>query len=164
MTKARIDGAQGRWWGKSLLAGMIGGMGMGVYEMMATWLMGKGFWTPLNMIGATVPAFQPPAMGFVAGPTLAGLMLHMVTSAMWGLMFGLALAAFGPRLARSWGGQTLLGAIWGVVVYLVMGIGIGPWLDSAMRLANPVQFFIGHLVFGIVAAWSLFAMARKLPE
>lgn len=117
---ARLEAIPAAWWGKVAVAGIVGGIGMGLYEMLAMVAMGQGFWAPMNMIGATVPAFRPPAPDFVMGPTLTGMALHMITAAAWGLIFGALVAYFRPELARSYGGQTLLGLGFGVLVYGVV--------------------------------------------
>lgn len=85
----------------------------------------------------------------------------MVTYGKVGLMYGVALAGLSPRLARGWGATTLLGLVLGVMACLVLVVVIGPLANPAMRMAPAVHFFTGHLMFGLVTAWSLFALARN---
>lgn len=158
---ATVTKAPGHWWAKCAVAGIVGGLAMGAYEMMATALTGGGFWAPLNMIGATLPAFRPPAVGFVAGPTLSGLMLHMIASAFWGLVYGALVLAVAPRFGRTWPSESVLGLVYGVGVWIVMGLFIGPLLDPVMRMAPPVNFFIGHVVYGLVVAWVLTGWTQR---
>lgn len=150
----------GRWWGKAVVAGMIGGLAMGMYEMVATLLLGGGFWAPLNMIASTFEAFRPPAEGLNPAATLTGLMLHMITSAFWGLVLALSVGIL-PKLFSGSGVSLATGLLYGAIVWLVMGRGIGPALNPVMSMAPPWNFFLGHLVFGLVTAWVLYAWAKN---
>ena len=154
---ARLGRVPGSFWGKAIGAGIVGGIGMGLYEMIATAAMGRGFWSPLNMIGATIPAYRPPAMTFAAGPTLVGLLIHMMVSAIWGLIFASLAASLFPRAIRDAGRSTIGGLVLGVVVWVVTGLLIGPAIDPALRLAPPLHYFIGHLVYGLITAWLMTA-------
>lgn len=152
--------AQGRLLGFSALAGIVGGIFMGMYEMIATWAQGQGFWMPMNMIGATVPAFRPPAPDFALGPTLAGMMIHLATSALWGLVLGYAVAR-APELVRGVGRAIATGLGLGLLAYFVTGLLIGPAVDPTLRAADPVHYFVGHLVYGVAATLALRLLARS---
>lgn len=160
----RVDKIPGSWWGKTALAGVVGAVVMGLYEMIAaaagSTVVGA-FWLPLNMIGATFPAFFPPSPGFIAGPTLTGLTIHLLMGAAWGLVYGAVAAAAFPRALHNWAGSTLAGLGLGLSAYVITGLILGPLVNPALTAANPWNYFIGHMIFGFVTAWSLTAMTSR---
>jgi hypothetical protein len=175
-----------RWWNRSALAGLLGGFAMAVYQMVASALTGHGLWWPFNLIGGAIPYFRPLApdvgsQGFMvpaaggglglANPgmfwpgTTVGLALHLMTSMAWGLLYGLLVALLGAAVvtgvARSWVFALLVGFGWGFVSWLVMGLIAGPYLSPSLNYASPGQYFVGHIIFGIVTALSLTALTRQ---
>lgn len=141
------------FWAASLASGVLGSVGMALYIMSATALTGRGFWTPMNMIAAVVPSFRPPAMAFVAGPTLSGIAIHLTMGAAWGLAFGSLAALILPtRITTPIVLAMIAGLGLGVAVYLVTGVVIGPTLDPVLSKANPLHYFVAHVVFGLVTA------------
>lgn len=151
----------GRWWAKAALAGLVGGGAFALYTMIATWSTNDGFWWPLNLIGATVPAYRPPMYGFDPGPSLVGGALHLVTTMLWGLLYGAVAASLFPRVARSWLGATLLGLGWGVTVYTIGGALLGPLLNPFLIWVPQDLFFYGHLIYGLTTALLFCALTRN---
>lgn len=109
-----------------LAGGMAGAAGMAMYAM-AVSAADKhvGFFTPMYHIASAF--ISPSAMGdsmasaasgheftFRAGPAVLGLVIHMMTGAMAGAMFGAAVAAL--RLTR--GITVAAGAAFGLMVLL----------------------------------------------
>lgn len=125
---------------------------------MALWMMvtsaaqGTGLWMPINLISATVPAYRPTSPDFVPDASLIGLGIHMITAVFWGLVFGLVAALAFPSEARKMDMGALIGAIFGTLVWVIMGLGIGPWFDPQVRAADPVVFALGHVIYGVVTA------------
>ncbi len=149
----------GSWWNKALGAGVLAGVLMSAYWMIVSAFMGAGFWTPLNMIGATIPAFRPPAQFFEFGPALTGLIIHLIVAAFWGLVLGF----FASRLANSFrmgGGALLIGLGWGLAIWIISGLLIGPLVNPVMAMAPPVNYFISHMIYGLSSALFLWAWAR----
>lgn len=146
----------GAWWGKALVAGMVGGAVFGIYEMFAMFALGHGFFAPLNMIGAVFPVFRPPADGFQWAPTLTGLAVHMATSALWGLILALVIGR-NPRVFAGFGFSSMAGLFLGIAAWLVTGLVIGPVVDPAVSQAPPLNFFLGHILFGLATTWTLYA-------
>lgn len=158
---AAINRIPGSWWLKSAVAGIIGALVMGIYSMMTALAAGGTLWAPLNMIATAVPAFRPMTPDFDFGPTMTGLLIHMATGALWGLALG-ALAAYGPQLIRGFGFALATGIGLGIVAWLVTGLLIGPVVAPAMLMANPLNYFISHLIFGVTTALVLSAwIGRK---
>jgi hypothetical protein len=158
MDKATSSGI-GSFWGKAAVAGIIGGLAMGVYLMFAMFFLDRGFFGPLNMIAATFTAYRPPAEGFVVGPTLTGLILHVIASAFWGFALGLIIRGL-PGFMTGAGISLVTGLAYGVAVWLIMGRLIGPMLDPYMAMAPPWNYFFAHLLYGAVTAWALYAWSH----
>lgn len=97
------------------------------------------------MIGATF--YGPTALAGGAGVLLYGLMLHMMTSAVWGAVFAVLLPS-GTSAAAA----TAWGALFGLVVAVVMFYGVVSWANPTMYSRVPMMigaFVIEHLLFGI---------------
>jgi uncharacterized membrane protein YagU involved in acid resistance len=96
----------------------------------------------------------PPSFGLVA--LLVGLMGHMLNAIVFGLVFSLLLA---PRF-RSLAGQTIAGAVYGVALYLLMWIVIGPLIDPVILRLNGLSFLVAHLLYGIALGAVNYRIAR----
>src|SRR3954471_1530668 len=73
-----------------LLAGLIGGGAMTITgALLAAWY-GFDVWVPLKALGSLVlgPAALSSA-GFVAGPVLVGLLIHLIVAALLGAIFAI---------------------------------------------------------------------------
>src|SRR5579864_9519176 len=79
------------------ITGMIGGAVMAMYTMIATaTYLGMGFFTPLYAIASPLVGQQVLLTSmhqghfyFALGPALFGLIIHMMWSALYGMIFGL---------------------------------------------------------------------------
>jgi hypothetical protein len=148
------------WWVKAAAAGMVGGVASALSWSIGSALAGRGFWTPLNAIGTTMPGADTvtPALSTY---TVSGAFLHLLTAFCWGVVFGAALGLIVPRFGRSMGRTVVAGLGFGVVTWLIMGLVIGPLFDPRIFAIQRVNYFIGHLVFGTVTAWAFYLMARR---
>ncbi|HEY9899678.1 MAG TPA: hypothetical protein V6D00_10900 [Pantanalinema sp.] len=166
---ARIEAAPRAYWAKCAAAGLAGGAVMALYLMVTSAAEGKGLWMPVNTIGATIPAFRPPsfaippAPGFVAGPSVTGLVLHLVVSALWGMFYGMGVGAFVPRRVRSFGWETLYAVGFGCMLWVFSGLLFTRLINPTMvaNLAGSPHYFIGHLLFALVTAWLIAGMTTR---
>ena len=140
---------------RSASAGMLGGLAMRAYEMMAAWSIGPGLLAPLELIGATHPFAGMHA-------ALVGAGMHLVTAAFWGTKSGSILRA-APREFLKPPGAVLTGLAWGIGVWIVMGKIVGPLLNPMIARAPEPHFFVGHVVYGVVSALALGVMLRRFP-
>ena len=140
------------WWGKCALAGVLGGVAMGLYLMIASMALGTGFWSPMNAIGATFPAFRPVSPDFEPGPGITGVALYLITSSLLGLVYGAIGGLVWPRQARDLGMATMMGVLYGAAVWIVMGLMVGPLIDPMLRSMEQVNYAVGHLIYGVVTA------------
>ncbi|GAC1447754.1 MAG: hypothetical protein PVSMB4_03810 [Ktedonobacterales bacterium] len=137
------------------IAGMIAGVVMAMYAMLASaTVLGQGFFTPLY--GIASPLIGPGAMMasmkaglyFSVGPALLGLMVHMLWSSMYGVVFGFLARA----LHFAGVGAVIAGIGYGVVVLLVMSLVVLPLVGvgAMTSVIGWPSFTIEHVVFGLV--------------
>jgi hypothetical protein len=168
MTTA-IVGAQGsdtmRWLVHGVVGGMIAGIVFAMFEMImaAIQMGGEAFFMPLRMIGGIVlgeQALAPETSLIVAGA--AGLVVHMMLSAMYGAGVAVA-AAFVPQLRAgtlplvAWASAAGF-ALWIVNFYVVAPIAGWHWFPDG---TDPLVQFVAHtFFFGSVLGLYLDRVAR----
>ncbi len=134
---------------------MIGGALMAMFTMIAsaTYLR-MGFFTPLYAIAVPLIGQHPlltsmtDGVFYLApGPALLGLVVHLLWSALWGLIFGLLVR----RLHLTAGRAIIGGLVYGVLVMLVMFFVVLPSVgaSSLLRLLGGWSFWliIAHALF-----------------
>lgn len=142
---------------RGAVLGAAGGMAMAMWSMIALAVNGDGFFTPVNVIAHTLWS-GAPLDGAFDGPAFAlGLGVHMMISMMIGVVIvGLVTRlSLGTSAARAvalavplagWAGQIIL---WEAI-------------DPAARAAfTPWVLFVGHVMFGMVAAIGLGVANRQ---
>ena len=122
-----------------LFGGAIAGFIMGIYLVIAGLINGDG---PGTVIGRFTPSGD--------GSPLVGALGHLAVSAVYGAIFALLLGQVGrirPSLLRfSW----LLGAVFGLGLWLAAEFIILPAVDSPLQLIPPIHFALSHLIYGLV--------------
>lgn len=144
-------------WVRGALAGLVGGLAFAAYSMIASAADGLSAWWPANLVAAIIPAYRPAVDGFMAGPSLVGMGIHLIVSALWGALFGY----MAMRAVRTAPQGILWGVALGLVAYLVTGILIGPAADPSLRLADPFNYFLGHMIYGVATGWSFAGMLPR---
>lgn len=146
---------------RGALAGIAGGMVMAIWAMLALWADGSGLFAPLNLLAHTFWRGAPLDGTFNLGAVVLGVAIHLTTSMILGVVFAVALAQVGaPRqnLAR----QLITGAVFGLIVWVVSQFGIWPLIDGqAAPRFTPWAFAIGHTLFGLIIAWTLYVTSTK---
>jgi hypothetical protein len=129
--------------------GMAAGAVMAAWSMAAMWVMGTGFWTPLNLIAHMFYRAAPLNATFSALAVVIGLAVHMTVASFFGT--AIAVLAQGLHGARS---RVIVGGILLVaVVWPVMQWGLWYNLDENAAEGFTDWIFAGaHLVFGVAAA------------
>jgi len=137
---------------RGALAGLGGGAVMAMWSMIALWLTGIRFWSPLNLIAHTIWRGAPLGAAFSGGALVLGLVIHMMMSVVLGVVFAVGVRTAG-RLAASTATLTITGMMFGLAVWAVMQYGIWPALDpAAAPKFTPWVFALGHLMFGAATA------------
>lgn len=129
-------------WKAGVGGGLVGGLVFGVL---------------MSMMVPGVLRMAIPAMYGIQGPAgLIGWVLHMSHGAVIGLGFA-ALAGWKPDLVATTGKSVGVGAVYGLVVWLLLAVIVMPiWLGAvgfggAPPLPNVgMESFVGHLVYGAV--------------
>ena len=123
---------------EGLLDGMIGGVVMGTYLVVAGAAGGDAPGTVLARFDASG-----------AGAPITGALLHLSVSGIYGIVFGLGwwLASRAPRFRRlGW----LAGLLYGMALLLVAETLVLPASGSAL-LAIPLRdFAVAHALYGLV--------------
>lgn len=157
----RIERIPGNFWALCAVAGVAGAVLMGLYMMASTATLQMGWWVFPNLVGATLPAYRPPVGDFAGGMSIAGLGLHLIIGAVFGMLYGAIAASLFPWTARNWGPAFLLGLAYGALVWSVMVLAISPMFSPFINLAPPYNLFYGHLFFGLITALAVCAWERR---
>jgi hypothetical protein len=166
--------------GYGALAGLAGGIGMALWQMIDSAATSNGFWTPLNLCMASFvwrgqaamieqDMMMHPGMSMnmpvAAGHLAVGIILHLAFSMLAGIVFitilftlrraGLGVLRTAPGyVAASVAGAALL---YVVMIYLVL-----PWANPLMCHMTPRgPFFIGHLIYGLIFGLVAYPLARR---
>jgi hypothetical protein len=135
------------------IAGLIGGVAMAMVMMIVTALAGMGFLAPLYAIAATFNRSWAMTKGFDLAPLLVGLMLHMINSALFGLLFTLLLRGLFPRALALPAAAAVAGMAWGLILLVVNQFIVLPLADPPLVTATSGIFgwwLVGHLMYGVV--------------
>jgi hypothetical protein len=158
------------------IAGVVAAIVMAIYAMLASYTKDTGFFTPLYHIASlwasqdTMMVSMQDAMAeenfrFEFDIAALGAVIHMVTGAIYGAIFGLAVA----RLPLSRALLVLAGIVWGALVFVFSSfIGLpvaaalfdsGDQITDMAEMAGWGTFVIEHLIYGLVLG-ALLAMSR----
>lgn len=156
--------------------GVIASIVMAMYAMFASLAKDHGFFTPLYHIASLwispshlMMSMQNGMMHhnftFAFGPAVLGAILHMMTGAMYGAVFGV----IASRLNLGLGALAGLGLVYGFIVFVIssyIGLPIagaifssGDQIKNMAKMAGWGTFIVEHLLFGITLG-SMIAMAK----
>jgi hypothetical protein len=127
------------------VAGMVAGIIMAMVSMVTNYFTGAGFFLSVKLIAATFLGVDSIIGGAFA--IMLGMILHLVTSAMWGVVF-----AFITAKVKSLVGLFASAILFSVFVWAAMTFVSLPILNEVMSERVdmiPVQWFINHLIFGM---------------
>jgi uncharacterized membrane protein YagU involved in acid resistance len=144
-----------------LLRGAVGGVLSGVvFAAVTMWFAdstaGKAD-MPLRMISTIVKGDKAMA----AGTTSVGLgvVVHLVLSVLFGMLFALAV----PRL-RTNGTIALAGTLYGALLYVVNFLLLAPLAFTVFRDANQPFELFAHVVFGTLLGFAFFSSGARRGE
>jgi hypothetical protein len=138
-----------------LLSGVLAGLGMAVYLVLA---MGVGGVAPL----ATLALFAPDPG---SGP-LMGLLAHLAVSGIYGVLFGVGYATLLRRQdynPPAWL-HAAIGGLYGLLLLLAAWILILPPTGSQLQQIPLLQLAIGHLLYGVLLGWRVYRRARRVES
>jgi hypothetical protein len=144
--------------------GIVGGMVMPLPAVLWGLLSGHGLWYPVNLLaGMALPGLQEKSVAdleqFNPSLLLVGTVIHVVTSVVIGLVYGVLMPAL-PALPKplAWGGL-LMPLLWTAVTFTLMGV-VNPALGRAVDWPS---FIACQFVFGVVAALVMMRAVKIHP-
>ncbi|MEP7177509.1 MAG: hypothetical protein ABI775_00305 [Pseudonocardiales bacterium] len=164
------------------VGGAIASLVMAMYAMVASaTYQHHGFFTPLYHIASTLIAptqlmvsMQHAMMGstfyFAVGPAVLGAAIHMMTGAIYGVVFVVAVHKL--RLH----GAIVLGAaaVWGAIVFAVSSwialpmaakvFNSGDQITHMAKMVGYPTFLVEHLIFGLALGALLLARTARRAD
>ncbi len=127
------------------IAGLVGGILMGLSLMILSGVSGMGFLHPIELAGSTFYGVEAILGG--TGPLVAGILVHLGSTSLLGALFGALLPMNQQRKATSWG--VFYGIFcWALVTFMAL-----PLLNSTMQERvewAPGWWFLSFLLYGSV--------------
>jgi uncharacterized membrane protein YagU involved in acid resistance len=144
-----------------LLRGAVGGVLAGlVFAGVTIWFAhstGAKPDMPLRMISTIVKGEGAMAAG-TTSPGL-GAVVHLMLSALFGMVFALVVPRFGTN-----GTVALAGTAYGLLLYVVNFLVLSPLAFPVFRGANQPFEVFAHLVFGTLLAFAFFGSGARRGE
>lgn len=160
----RNDRVPARVGALAMAAGALGALARAIYLMTVSAIQGHGFFTVPNLSGSFYTSTIPTPLGFDAASTLVGVLMHVLTGAFYGLIFGAIVAYLLPQAIRTNGRAAVSGLVFGLVTYLAF-MALGPSFNYLTTLVNPLlgglHPLIGTLIFGVVTALAFRSFTRR---
>lgn len=152
MRGTRYSGDTGAWVRHGAIGGLIGGMVMAMVAMLYTLVAQQDLLAPLKQMGAT---FFKADSGS-AGSLLAGLMLHMMMSVLFGIVFALIVRG----RASGLGTLVVAGMVFIVVEWVIARFVVLPVVDPPLVATFGASGgIIAHAMYGaFLGLW----LARQL--
>jgi hypothetical protein len=136
------------------LAGVGAAIVAGLFWVVSGAIRGIGPLTPLQRIGGVV--FRDQWTQYPAGAAIVGLVLHLLTGAVWGLLF-----AWLTRRVSSRSFLGIFGALYGAAVFFAETYLILPWANPyLLQNVHIGLFFIFHVVYGVTLGLMLPSVAQ----
>lgn len=147
-----------------LKGGIVGGMIMPIPALIYGALSGHGLWYPVNLLSGTgLPGVDNMTVGeleqFHPGLLIVATLIHVVTSIIVGLVYGVLLPTL-PRIPKplAWGGL-LMPLLWTAVSYGLLSV-VNPVLD---RGVDWPWFIFSQFLFGTFAAAVVLRSGSRPP-
>lgn len=154
-------------WGHILRVGVTGGLiaavAMMLGEMVITLVMGMDILMPPRMMAGILlgPGALDPAQVDVMSAMLAGMMVHLVLSMIYGIILATVVAAV-PALGTI--GSILLGLVFGLALWVVNFYIIAPaagWSWFPQDTDPLVQSSLHAVTFGTALGWYVGAFLKR---
>lgn len=164
-----------------LVGGIVGSLAMAMYAMVISdWVKHTGFFTPLYHIASSIisPTAMMKSMGsamegsdfyFSGGPAIVGAIVHMMTGAIFGIIFVLIVRTTSIKGFSA----VIAGAMFGILVMGINGViglpiiarifGGGEPISDMAKIVGWGHFTAEHLIYGMMLGliYSLSVARRK---
>lgn len=137
-----------------VVGGIVGGLAIAVLGMAYGALSGRGFWALPNVIGGILLGLERAASRSFGVATLVGALLHLVLSA----IYGVVIVVIGLHVTHA---LVLTGVVIGILVWLVNYYGVGAIHAGSRQVAmlNPAPVaLLLHAFFGLITALTAVAL------
>lgn len=130
------------------LSGLVGAACMAVVAILAAAVAGRGWYFPFELAGGLVTGSTARFdLGLQTGVALVGVVLHFALGAGWGMLFGILIGYVMDDVSP--GDGVWMGALFGVIVWVIDLFALAPKFDPAAARAIPLWFgALIHLGFG----------------
>jgi hypothetical protein len=144
------------------LAGLGGGLAMGLIGVLLTHALDQDRWLQLKVNASLVlgPAVATQS-GFAATPILLGALIHMAVATLLGALFEVLLRRFASRTPAD-GSPELAGLAYGLLIWLVAFFVVIPVASPLLLQIYAPALIIQHLVYGAVTGL-LYSLLRPPP-
>lgn len=144
-----------------VVRGVVGGELAGAaFALLTMWFatsMGSDAKMPLLMMSTIAAGRDSMTSG--AASVAAGVGVHLALSALFGVLFSLAV----PRM-RTNGTALLSGLVWGMVIYIVNFRFLSPSLFPVFQDANQPFEVLVHLVYGLIVTSMFLSRGVRATE
>ncbi|MEO7908130.1 MAG: DUF6789 family protein [Roseiflexaceae bacterium] len=143
------------------VAGLGGGLAMTLIGALLSHALDQDSWLQQKVIasvalGPTVAA----QVGFVAGPIIIGVLMHLGLAALLGALFEILMRRIAGRKS-NYGLPEVAGLAYGLLIWLAAFFAIIPMLVPLLLQIYAPALLIQHLVYGAVTGL-LYSMLRPL--
>jgi hypothetical protein len=147
MTEGKVLGKASRSAGDVAVDGLLRGVVAGLAMIAVLVIFGL-----LSQLGpqAVLSVFDPTG----GENALAGLLAHLATAAIYGLLFALLTAPFAARLGNR---MILVGVAYGLALWLVSRGLMASELGAPLRELPAAGWLAAHIVYGGLLGWLLAA-------
>lgn len=137
-----------------VIAGLVAVLVLGLIMCVGEAMMGRGFWRPMQLIGAFFLGDEWTTQTVLAA--ILGVAVHLAIGAAWGVLF----AAF-VRRVPDLSMLAMFGILFGAAVFAIMTFAVLPWASPLFTQGIHLgRYFIAHLVFGLLLGVTLPSAAR----
>jgi uncharacterized membrane protein YagU involved in acid resistance len=147
-------------WSAAAWAGVIAGIVFVMLEMgMVRMFMGESPWAPPHMIAAMAlgkDVLPPPGSyaAFDMKIMATAMVIHMILSVVYGLIVGWLVHRF------DWTGGLVIGAIFGMAIYIINFYLIAPVMFPWFQMAQNWISAFSHAMFGLAAGGAYIGLRK----
>lgn len=143
MTEGKVVTRVSKGIGDAAVDGLLRGVAAGL--AMALVLAVSGLFAQLS-IGFVLSRFDPTSNG----SALTGLLAHLATAGIYGVIFALLTAPIAARLGVR---LVLVGLVYGVILLLISRGVIASEVGAPLRSLPVAGWTLAHLVYGVTLGW-----------
>lgn len=150
---------------EGLSFGLVAGVLFATMQIAGSAMMGQAPLMPLRMFASVLVghgAMQSPSLGSVV---VVGILVHLILSAGFGLIYGIVNARLSSKTETSWGRQTALGLLFGAMLWLVnfqiVARILYPWFLTTPQL---LQMAMHAMFFGLPLGLMYAAAERRVQH